>query len=234
MKTRFTRFRSVPLLLLSLALPVSAQAAYQVVDTKFLVKKLININNGRVANTVFDDLPNPYVPDWDLTLHRSVELQGDLTIREYDRTTISKRTTSLQNVYIIMDLYGIYARAGLTQNTTIPIRGMQGRAIGSIFESAFYGAKAGAGAGLIVGAYPNYSFLVSKSGLRISDVERILRLDLHMGLELGMIKMKFNTESVAKNSKNIEISATAGTVITDTSTEKKSIEDIKRQVVGSK
>ncbi len=213
----------IVLLCLNLFVCSLVQAEWKIEKAAFNAKSVTKVGSGRI----------PDIDDWGSYidaefLKNRVEYLGSIDIREYDEENLSTRETHIENVTMLMTMTGIVARVGLVQDLSFPFRGLEGKTIASIFKSEFQGGKVGMGLGFLVGAYPNASWLINSRGVTIPNLERILRLDLNIGVEIAYVTMKFKM----KETPNTAI-VTVGTDSNNPkATENVSVEKVMNQVLG--
>ena len=194
-------------LLALLGITSSAQAKWEVRDAKFSINEITRIKTGNQQN-VDRSGPSSGAYWQGQAFWTGNELHGAIDIHEYNEDTLSSRDTHIDNVYMLLRTYGLILRAGTIHDVEIPIQGLQGKTISSIFKSQFNGGKIAIGIGFLAGVYPNASLLVNNDGLWIPNLESILRLaDLNVGVEIAYVTMKFKLKSLKADAANETINA---------------------------
>lgn len=233
---KMKRFGFLPLLavLFGFSHAQRAEADWKITEAYFKAERVLNVATGEYLNVDSGTLNSEHnlYGDVKLNFHDRIELAGAITVREYDVDTISHRTTTLKNVYVIVDLYGLNFRLGYVHDLVLPLKGLTGKPLSAIFDSKFHGGKILVGAAFVVGATPNYSYVRNSNGIRIPNLESWLSLSIHLALDVGYLTMQFSTESLAKDSQHIHRQASGSIHTTGQSVIEPSLEDLMNTVIG--
>lgn len=211
-----------------LMLSASAFAEWKVQKAHYILESALDVRNGRHYNDPSDR------DGAKLRFHDKLELLGRIVINEYDESTISYRETIIENVYAVIEAYGLtLSLKAIKWDHKFPLKGLKGKPISALFDNGFYGGRINLGAGFVLSANPNIDLMFNSRGIWIPNIETLININFNLNLEMAYLKLSFRTRSLAEGSKSIRRSATISVQTTSpATTEKLNIKDMKSIVVG--